>query len=204
VVDTNWRNYGMTQPRGGGPEGALVVFVHMASVWVPFTSESKDAIAGYDEITKEIKLALQECGRKLNTYVRRRQRVAREGQRRHIFERYIGEVVKACRAMTRCDAKKLYADLQKVAKKRTVTADAQFDEDGNPIKAGTDRLQKDENVVVVESNANDAAVIGTEDGAEAANGESSPKGRGEAADGKSPAKAEPVKNGKGLFDDVES
>src|SRR5208282_1423750 len=81
VIDTNWRNYGLSQPRNGLPEGPLVIFVHMASVWVPFTSESKEAIADYDEIRKEMKLALQECGRKLNTYIRRRQRMAREGER---------------------------------------------------------------------------------------------------------------------------
>ena len=44
--------------------------VHIASVWVPFTSESKEAVA-YPEIVKEIKLAIQECGRKL-IHVRRK------------------------------------------------------------------------------------------------------------------------------------
>ena len=65
VLETAWRNYGVTQSRGALPAGPMVIFVHMASVWVPFTSESKEAIADYDEIRKEIKLALQECGRRL-------------------------------------------------------------------------------------------------------------------------------------------
>jgi DNA topoisomerase-6 subunit B len=127
----------------------------MASVWVPFTSESKEAIADYDEIRKEIKLAVQECGRKLNAYIRKRQRTAREGERRHIFERYIGEVVEACRKMTRVDAKKLHADLTSIARKRTATADVQYDEDGNPIKPGpgADKQPKDNNVVVIEAAA---------------------------------------------------
>ena len=51
---TDWRNYGVAQPRTGLPVGPLVIMVHMASVWVPFTSESKEAIADYDEIAKEI------------------------------------------------------------------------------------------------------------------------------------------------------
>jgi DNA topoisomerase VI subunit B len=168
VIDTNWRNYGISQPRNGLPEGPLVIFVHMASVWVPFTSESKEAIADYDEIRKEIKLAIQECGRKLNAYVRKRQRIAREGERRHIFEKYIGEVVAACRKMTRCDAKKLYAELQAIAKKRTATADMQFDEDGNPVrpppKAG--KLDGDKNVVLVESAVPASAADGPEPAAE--------------------------------------
>ena len=139
VLDTNWRNYGVSQSRNSLPDGPLVIFVHMASVWVPFTSESKEAIASYDEITKEIKLALQECGRKLNTYVRKRQRINREGQRRHIFEKYIGEVVEACSRMTKLNKEKLYKDLQAVAKSRTATADVQLDEDGAGHQAGRQR-----------------------------------------------------------------
>ena len=52
--------------------------IHMASVWVPFTSESKEAIADYDEIRKEMKLALMECGRKLGTYLRKREQMKRQ------------------------------------------------------------------------------------------------------------------------------
>src|SRR5262249_24925851 len=74
----------------------MVIFVHMASVWVPFTSESKEAIADYDEIRKEIKLALQECGRRLDVFLRRRERAKSEFRRRNIFELYIEEVVEAC------------------------------------------------------------------------------------------------------------
>ncbi len=61
VLSTTWKNYGVAQSRGALPAGPMVVFVHMASVWVPFTSESKEAIADYDEIQKEITLALREC-----------------------------------------------------------------------------------------------------------------------------------------------
>ncbi|HMA79357.1 MAG TPA: DNA topoisomerase VI subunit B, partial [Candidatus Binatia bacterium] len=78
VLDTTWRNYGVTQSRGALPAGPMVIFVHMASVWVPFTSESKEAIADYDEIRKEIKLALQECGRRLGVFLRRRERAKSE------------------------------------------------------------------------------------------------------------------------------
>jgi hypothetical protein len=70
----------------------MVLLVHVASVWVPFTSESKEAIAHYAEILKEIRLALQECGRKLGTYLRRRDNARREERRRGIFEMYIGEL----------------------------------------------------------------------------------------------------------------
>jgi DNA topoisomerase-6 subunit B len=96
ALNTTWKNYGVPQSRGALPAGPMVIFVHMASVWVPFTSESKEAIADYDEIQKEITLALRECGRRLGLFVRRRERAASEYRRRNIFELYIEEVVEAC------------------------------------------------------------------------------------------------------------
>ena len=152
VIGTNWRNYGLSQPRNNVPEGPLVVFVHMASVWVPFTSESKEAVADYDEIRKEIGLAIKECGRKLNTYIRRKQRVAREGQRRDVFSKYIGEVVEACRKMADVDPDALFEQLKAVAKSRTTTADMQIDDEGNYVKPAkkAGKLDGDANVVVIE------------------------------------------------------
>jgi len=59
MIANNWRSYGLSQSRGQLPAGPVTVMVHMASVWVPFTSESKEAIASYPEVTKELRLALQ-------------------------------------------------------------------------------------------------------------------------------------------------
>jgi DNA topoisomerase-6 subunit B len=121
VLETDWRNYGVAQSRGALPAGPMVVFVHMASVWVPFTSESKEAIADYDEIRKEIKLALQECGRRLGVFLRRRERARTEFRRRNIFEAYIEEVVEACARLKggRLPREKLKSQLRKIALKRT-------------------------------------------------------------------------------------
>jgi DNA topoisomerase-6 subunit B len=121
VLDTDWRNYGIAQSRGALPAGPMVVFVHMASVWVPFTSESKEAIADYDEIRKEIKLALQECGRRLGVFLRRRERAKTEFRRRNIFELYIEEVVEACARLKggRLPKEKLKDQLYRIAMKRT-------------------------------------------------------------------------------------
>jgi DNA topoisomerase-6 subunit B len=92
VIQTNWRQYGMNQPRGGLPVGPMAVVVHIASVWVPFTSESKEAIASNPEILKEIKLALQICGRKLGTYIRKGKRLKREFDKREYIEKYIPHI----------------------------------------------------------------------------------------------------------------
>ncbi|MBU6413256.1 MAG: DNA topoisomerase VI subunit B [Planctomycetes bacterium] len=147
VAETTWRNYNLQQPRGSLPVGPLVIMIHMASVWVPFTSESKEAIADYDEIRKEMKLALMECGRKLGTYLRKRQKMQRESERRDIFERYIGEITKAVSAINGVDDKKLYDALLTQARKRTAIADLELDEDGKAIK---DDEPLEDGVLIVE------------------------------------------------------
>jgi len=149
VVETNWRNYGLQQPRNSVPVAPLVIMIHMASVWVPFTSESKEAIADYDEIRKEMRLALQECGRKLQTYLNRRKRMAREGERRSAFLRYIGEIAKSCEALTGTSAEEVYAALMKQAERKTAEADVTLDDEGRVVDDGG-RLAKDDDVVIVE------------------------------------------------------
>lgn len=157
VLDVDWRNYALSQPSGALPVGPLVLMLHMASVWVPFTSESKEAIADYDEIRKEMKLALQECGRKLATYVRRRRRQRLESQRRDIFGRYIPDVAEALANLTGQNEERLARDLRGIARQRTAEADVVLDEDGQPVAgaaAGEEAevFERDDSVVIVPEN----------------------------------------------------
>ena len=92
VTSTDWRSYRLQQPRGALPVGPVLLLVHIASVWVPFTSESKEAIANYPEIIKEIRLGLQDCGRRMATHVRKRRREADELKKRAYIEKYIPQV----------------------------------------------------------------------------------------------------------------
>jgi DNA topoisomerase-6 subunit B len=92
VTGTDWKSYQLQQPRGALPVGPMLLMVHIASVWVPFTSESKEAIAHYPEIIKEIKLGLQECGRRVATHIRKRRREADELKKRAYIEKYIPQV----------------------------------------------------------------------------------------------------------------
>ena len=85
----NWKAYGLPQPKGGLPVGPMVFFVHIASVWVPFTSESKEAIAHYPEILKELTFAMQEIGRQLSGYLGKRKRLAEADRKRSYIEKYI-------------------------------------------------------------------------------------------------------------------
>ncbi len=92
VVQTAWKGYGVSQSRGALPTGPMVILVQISSVWVPFTSESKEAIAHYPEIIKEIKLAVQECGRRLGRYIRKGMRERDEAKKRSYIEQYIPHI----------------------------------------------------------------------------------------------------------------
>ncbi len=182
ILSTNWRSYGLSQSRGSLPSGPVTVMVHVASVWVPFTSESKEAIAHYPEIQKEIRLALQTVGRKLGMYMRRRLRVAQEGQRRSIFLRYLGEVATAVSQINGTDRGKLYDQLLAVAKRKTAEADVKLDDRGRPIEE-QDELDLGENCIIVSQEPAAEPVAA----AESADAKPARKRRGKAGD----AAAEP-------------
>ncbi|HKQ60937.1 MAG TPA: DNA topoisomerase VI subunit B [Candidatus Polarisedimenticolaceae bacterium] len=99
VISVDWRNYGLQQSRGALPLGPLAVVVHVASVWVPFTSESKEAVASYPEILRELRLALMEAGRRLGAFVRKRRRLADEQKKRSYIEQYIPHIGDALQAI---------------------------------------------------------------------------------------------------------
>ena len=100
VIQTAWRSYGFNQSKGQLPQGPLVILIHIASVWAPFTSEAKEAIAHYPEIIKEMKLALQDAGRKLGSYVNRKKRAKDTREKLNLFESYMPEVAENLSILT--------------------------------------------------------------------------------------------------------
>lgn len=70
IAGVSWKAYNVSQSTL--PTGPLLILIHVASTNVPFTSESKDAVATIPEIEREITLVLQELGRELKTYLSRR------------------------------------------------------------------------------------------------------------------------------------
>ena len=154
IMKTNWRIYGLSHSRNSLPSGPVSVMVHLASVWVPFTSESKEAVALYPEIEKELVLALQTVGRKLGMYLRRRLKVKQEAGRRQQFLRYLGEIATAVSNINGADRDKLYHNLVELAKSKTAMADVELDENGKPIEQPEETISiKGDNVLIVEPDA---------------------------------------------------
>jgi DNA topoisomerase VI subunit B len=86
----DWRRYGLEQRGGQGiPYGPAIILVHVASTKIPFTSESKEAIADIEVIRQEIELALKACGRSLKTHL---SKVSRKEKTKLKFE-IVAEII---------------------------------------------------------------------------------------------------------------
>jgi DNA topoisomerase VI subunit B len=92
VLQINWRAYGLHQPKGGLPIAPMAILVHVASVWVPYTSEAKEAIEPYPELVREIKLGLQQCARRLSHFLQRERALLHEYEQRAYIEKYLPHI----------------------------------------------------------------------------------------------------------------
>ncbi|WP_292469702.1 DNA topoisomerase VI subunit B [Methanolobus sp.] len=89
IESIKWKQYGLNQPGGGLPSGPVVILVHVASTNVPFTSESKDAVAEIPEIKDEIELAVKEVSRKLNRYLNKRDSLKKRREKEIIITKVL-------------------------------------------------------------------------------------------------------------------
>jgi DNA topoisomerase-6 subunit B len=88
-----WRNYGLDQSGGSGiPNGPAVVMIHIASTNVPFTSESKDAVANIPAIEDEIELAVREAARELKSYLKKRRSMQQRKEKQDVLGTILPEM----------------------------------------------------------------------------------------------------------------
>ncbi|NUE03051.1 DNA topoisomerase VI subunit B [Halorubraceae archaeon YAN] len=93
VKRIGWRNYGLDQPGGSGmPNGPAVIMIHVASTNVPFTSESKDALANIPAIEDEIELAIREAARELKSYLNKRRSMEKRREKQDVLGRILPEM----------------------------------------------------------------------------------------------------------------
>lgn len=134
VKDVDWKRYGLSQSSNSLPTGPMRLVVHVCSVWVPFVSESKEAVASYPELIKEVKLAVQDAGRQLYKYLSGKRRAGEAKRRLQIFERYSVEVAHALSILTGRAEKQIEKNLQELVSKRMPSMD-DSDDNGNKEEA---------------------------------------------------------------------
>jgi DNA topoisomerase-6 subunit B len=89
VESVNWKAYGLQQSKNELPTAPAVILIHLASTNIPYTSESKEAIASIPEIVDEARLALQEVGRKLKEYLDRKEKLQKKKKKEEVLYKII-------------------------------------------------------------------------------------------------------------------
>ncbi|MFH0949227.1 MAG: DNA topoisomerase VI subunit B [Candidatus Aenigmatarchaeota archaeon] len=128
VKDVDWKRYGLHQSGSNIPVGPAIIAVHMCSVWVPFVSESKEAIAPYPDIVKEVKLCLQDAGRRLSSFLSGKRRAGDAKRRVQIFERYAPEVADSLAILSNADKKVVEKQLKDLVASRVHIKDEEGEE----------------------------------------------------------------------------
>jgi DNA topoisomerase-6 subunit B len=97
IEGIDWRRYGLEQRGGKGLPNAPVAFlVHVASTNVPFTSETKEAIAQIAEIDEEIKNALRDCARKLQQHIKKKDKYKKQKEKEKIIREILPLMAEKC------------------------------------------------------------------------------------------------------------
>jgi DNA topoisomerase-6 subunit B len=95
ISSIDWRRYGLEQPSGKGiPSGPAIFLTHISSTLIPFTSESKEAIADIPEIESEIKLAFRECARKVQSHIHKKVRRVKTREKFELITKILPEIAK--------------------------------------------------------------------------------------------------------------
>jgi DNA topoisomerase-6 subunit B len=66
--------------------------VHVASTNVPFTSESKDAVANIPAIEDEVELALREAARELKSYLNKKRSLEKRREKQDVIAKILPEM----------------------------------------------------------------------------------------------------------------
>ncbi len=90
TASVNWKNYKVSSFDNGIPRGPMMVFVHVcgAYVHVMFKGQSKQALAEDEVLLREIKLALEDAGRRFKRFITRRETARRKAKRAGILAMY--------------------------------------------------------------------------------------------------------------------
>ena len=168
VKNINWRNYGLDQPGGTGiPNGPVVVMVHVASTNVPFTSESKDAIANVPEIEKEIELGLRESARELKSFLNRRRSMQQRREKQDKLGTILPEMAEKLTAVTDREPLDIDTTMARIMNDVLVTRDRENGRVHLRVENNDDSTADLAVTEVVESDTEPALVDGNDDPAAA-------------------------------------
>ncbi len=126
-ISIDYSRYGL-KAENKVPIGPMVFIVHIASVWVPYSNESKNSVASYPIITKEIKLALQELVRGMSVFLNRKHKSSLFQERISLFDKYGIELAFSLSKLTDIDEPKIKKKIETLLEKKRDEVKANVEE----------------------------------------------------------------------------
>jgi len=114
-----WRNYKIDTFDNGIPRGEIMIFIHVcgAYVHVMFKGQSKQALAEDEVLIREIKLALEDAGRKFRRFITRRETAKRKAKRAGILAMYADQFADSLSNIANTRSRKKKFDAETIASK---------------------------------------------------------------------------------------
>ncbi len=119
TASVNWKNYKLQTFDNGIPRGPVMVFIHVAGAYVHvmFKGQSKQALAEDEVLLREIKLALEDAGRKFRRFITRRETARRKAKRAGILAMYADQFAQSLSNIANDGRKKPLFDAETIASK---------------------------------------------------------------------------------------
>ncbi|MGY5876564.1 MAG: hypothetical protein RTU30_12520, partial [Candidatus Thorarchaeota archaeon] len=119
ATSVNWKNYKVATFDNGIPRGPIMVFIHVAGAYVHvmFKGQSKQALAEDEVLLREIKLALEDTGRRFRRFITRRETAQRKAKRAGILAMYADQFAQSLATIANDGKKKPVFDAEVVARK---------------------------------------------------------------------------------------
>ncbi|PTD94127.1 DNA topoisomerase VI subunit B [archaeon SCG-AAA382B04] len=134
IKNIDWRRYELNQPGGNGiPKGKAVLLVHVASTNVPFTSESKDAIANVEIIRKEVERAVRGVGRDLSKHLKKQKKMSKRSNKRKTISKILPQMVDKIESITGKEVDDLDPVLAKITNNLLINYSYELDGDGTSV-----------------------------------------------------------------------
>ena len=114
VTSVEWKRYGFRD----FDNAPVTIFVNIVSTYVPYTSAGKQSVANEDEVTKEIRFALMEAGRKFQRYHSKKRRDIEREAKLNTLLKYATELAPAITLITGGDDEKLLKKLEELIRKK--------------------------------------------------------------------------------------
>ncbi|MEM2143375.1 MAG: DNA topoisomerase VI subunit B [Candidatus Thorarchaeota archaeon] len=150
----NWKNYKIDTFENGIPRGPVMLFIHVcgAYVHVMFKGQSKQALAEDEVLIREIKLALEDVGRKFRRYITRRETARRKAKRAGILAMYADQFAESLTKIVNTSKQKKVFDAETVASKirDAITGFEQVEDEEEAEQEDVEASPEDESFLVDE------------------------------------------------------